>query len=239
MWQRWNGVSKANEKMFCTLVTCCFLYCYDNTRHWKRGGGEGWKCTPCETGCSEVFGMPAVWCQPPVVGWCLSARLHPSVHPARHCVTEKGPSLTESQLCSSSVQGRTLCRTSKPNWAFKIHCQTRHHCEERKANPCMIICCCSADYGVNGMWTLVQNYNVTHSRRPKVTPKGWCSLLDAPPILSLFCLPSCSRWHIWNCAFAYQGTTPYDVWSVLGFAFAQGMPKTWFMHGFARRGKSF
>lgn len=89
------------------------------------------------------------------------------------------------------------------------------------------------------LWTLVQNYNVTHSRRPKVTPKGWCSLLDAPPILSLFCLPSCSRWHIWNCAFAYQGTTPYDVWSVLGFAFAQGMPKTWFMHGFARWGKSF
>lgn len=66
--------------------------------------------------CSKVFRIPDVWCQPPVLGrifpavsWCLSTRLHPSVHPARHHVKDKGPSLTESQLvkqlCLSSVQG--------------------------------------------------------------------------------------------------------------------------------------
>lgn len=107
----------------------------------------------------RFFGMPDVWCQPPAVSWRLSARLPPSVHPARHRVTDRGPRLTRVAallvLCAGKWKmNGCLSKTSKPNWVIKIPCQTRHHCEARKANPCMLMRCYSTDYSVIGYYEL-------------------------------------------------------------------------------------
>lgn len=59
--------------------------------------------------------MPDVWCQSPMSGSPSSQLMHASVLLARHCVKDKGPSLTESQLAKQLCH---LYMEMKNEWLF-------------------------------------------------------------------------------------------------------------------------